>query len=165
MATASSQCGGERRLLRASLAPRGDPDRTPGLGPSVQCVAGLVPFCMGRTLWAAGSFLRCSHFCRSLVSLARDIASELTLSQLPTVTISDCEVPNPREETLWDHPKTRDFSFGQVLGDPHPMQGNGTPRQYSCLGNPMDGGAWWAAVHGVAKSQTRLKRLSSSSSM
>ena len=33
---------------------------------------------------------------------------------------------------------------------------NGTPLQYSCLGNPMDGGAWWAAVHGVAKSQIRL---------
>ena len=35
-------------------------------------------------------------------------------------------------------------------------EGNGTPLQYSCLGSPMDGGAWWAAVHGVAKSQTRL---------
>ena len=34
--------------------------------------------------------------------------------------------------------------------------GDGTPLQYSCLENPMDGGAWWAAVHGVAKSQTRL---------
>ena len=34
-------------------------------------------------------------------------------------------------------------------------QGNGTPLQYSCLENPMDGGTWWAAVHGVAKSQTR----------
>ena len=35
-------------------------------------------------------------------------------------------------------------------------EGNGTPLQYSCLENLMDGGAWWAAVHGVAKSQTRL---------
>ena len=34
-------------------------------------------------------------------------------------------------------------------------EGNGTPLQYSCLDNPMDGGAWWAAVHGVAKSWTR----------
>ena len=34
--------------------------------------------------------------------------------------------------------------------------GNGTPLQYSCLANPMDGGAWQAAVHGVAKSWTRL---------
>ena len=35
-------------------------------------------------------------------------------------------------------------------------EGNGTPLQHSCLENPMDGGAWWAAVHGVAKSRTRL---------
>ena len=35
-------------------------------------------------------------------------------------------------------------------------EGNGIPLQYSCLENPMDGGAWWAAVHGVARSQTRL---------
>ena len=34
---------------------------------------------------------------------------------------------------------------------------NGTPLQYSCLENPMDGGAWWAAVQGVAKSQTQLR--------
>ena len=38
-------------------------------------------------------------------------------------------------------------------------EGNGTPLQYSCLENPMDGGAWWAAVHGVAQSRTRLKQL------
>ena len=35
-------------------------------------------------------------------------------------------------------------------------EGNGTPLQHSCLENPMDGGAWWAAVHGVSKSQTHL---------
>ena len=35
-------------------------------------------------------------------------------------------------------------------------EGNGTPLQYPCLENPMDGGTWWAAVHGVAKSQIRL---------
>ena len=35
-------------------------------------------------------------------------------------------------------------------------EGDGTPLQNSCLENPMDGGAWWAAVHGVAKSRTRL---------
>ena len=38
-------------------------------------------------------------------------------------------------------------------------EGNGTPLQYFCLENPMDGGAWWAAVHGVAKSRTRLSDL------
>ena len=43
-------------------------------------------------------------------------------------------------------------------------EGNGNPLQCSCLENPKDGGAWWAAVYGVAQSWTRLKRLSSSSS-
>ena len=41
--------------------------------------------------------------------------------------------------------------LGRSLGG-----GNSTPLQYSCLENPMDRGAWWATVHGVAKSQTRL---------
>ena len=43
--------------------------------------------------------------------------------------------------------------FGQI------GEGNGTQLQYSCLENPMDGGAWWAAVDGVAKSQTRLSNF------
>ena len=43
-------------------------------------------------------------------------------------------------------------------------EGNGNPLQCSCLENPRDGGAWWAAIFGVARSRTRLKRLSSSSS-
>ena len=43
-------------------------------------------------------------------------------------------------------------------------EGNGNPLQWSCLENPRDRGAWWAAVYGVAQSWTRLKRLSSSSS-
>ena len=44
-------------------------------------------------------------------------------------------------------------SLGQ---EDSPGEGNGTPLQYSCLENPMDGGAWWAIVHGVTKSRTRL---------
>ena len=39
------------------------------------------------------------------------------------------------------------------------MRKPGTPLQYSCLENPMDGGAWWAAVHGVARSWTRLSNF------
>ena len=42
-----------------------------------------------------------------------------------------------------------------------PGEGNGNPLQYSCLENPVDRGAWWATVHGVAKSQTRLSDFTS----
>ena len=52
-----------------------------------------------------------------------------------TVQCIECHLPNP------------DLSSGE---------GNGTPLQYSCLENPMDGGAWKAAVNGVAKGRTRL---------
>ena len=45
----------------------------------------------------------------------------------------------------------------------HIGEGDGNPLQCSCLGNPRDGGTWWAAVYGVAQSRTRLKWLSSSS--
>ena len=40
-----------------------------------------------------------------------------------------------------------------------PGEGNGNPLQYSCLENSMDGGAWWATVHGITKSQTRLSNF------
>ena len=46
-----------------------------------------------------------------------------------------------------------------------PGEGNGNPPQYSCLENPMDGGAWKATVHGVAKSQTRLNDFTSLGSL
>ena len=53
----------------------------------------------------------------------------------------------------------------QVIEDvltlyPHPGQGYGNPLQYSCLENPMDRGVWWTTIHGITKSQTQLKRLS-----
>ena len=47
--------------------------------------------------------------------------------------------------------------LGSVPGlERSPREGNGIPLQYSCLGNPMDGGAWWATAHGISKSQLRL---------
>ena len=52
-----------------------------------------------------------------------------------------------------------------ALGMDTDGEGSGTPPQYSCLENPMDGGAWQAAVYEVAQSRTRLNQLSSSSSM
>ena len=55
--------------------------------------------------------------------------------------------------------------LGSISGSGRfPGEGNGTPLQCSCLENPRDGEAWWAAVYGVTQSWTRLKQLSSSSS-
>ena len=60
------------------------------------------------------------------------------------------------------------YNAGDPGSIPHsgrsPGEGNGCPLQYSCLENSIDRGAWWAAVHGVAQSRTRLRWLSSSSS-
>ena len=53
----------------------------------------------------------------------------------------------------------RDTGFIPSLGR-CPEGGHGNPFQYSCLVNPVDSGAWWAAFHGVAQSQTQLKQLS-----
>ena len=50
------------------------------------------------------------------------------------------------------HMRNGDLSMSRSFNG----EGNGTPSQYSCLENPMDGGAWWAAVHGVSEGQTRL---------
>ena len=66
------------------------------------------------------------------------------------------KIPWGREELDTTEPLHFHFSrscFGE---------GNGNPLQCSCLENPRDGGAWWAAVYGVAQSWTRLKRRSSS---
>ena len=74
----------------------------------------------------------------------------------------------PRESCRWrslvgcspqGHTELRRLSMLACIGE-----GNGNPLQCSCLENPRDRGAWWAAVYGVARSRKRLKRLSSSSS-
>ena len=61
----------------------------------------------------------------------------------------------PRHSTTAQYSLLRvNRNFTSLL--PYHGEGNGTPLQCSCLENPTDGGAWWAAVRGVAKSQTRL---------
>ena len=77
--------------------------------------------------------------------------------RIPWMTLVGCS-PWGREES--DTTEHLHFHFSlSCIGE-----GSGGPLQCSCLENPRDGGAWWAAVYGVAQSRTRLKRLSSSSS-
>ena len=92
-------------------------------------------------------------------------------------------LPTPTEKAMATHSSTLAWTIpwaeepGRLQSDtterlhfhfPFPLscigEGNGNPIQCSCLENPRDGGAWWAAIYGVAQSLTRLKRLSSSSS-
>ena len=61
----------------------------------------------------------------------------------------ECKLVPTLRKTRWK------FLKKLKTDQPHNGEGNGTPLQYSCLENPMDGGAWWSAVHGVATSQTR----------
>ena len=70
----------------------------------------------------------------------------------------------PRNAIVGSYGGSEDKASACNAGDPgsipglgrSPGEGNGTPLQYPCLENPMEGGAWWATVHGVAKSRTRL---------
>ena len=77
-------------------------------------------------------------------------------SQLGNPTLSPLTPRQPLAcfPSLWIHLYSLElykWDFRDLLGE-----GNGTPLQYFCLENPMDGGAWWAAVNGVTESQTRL---------
>ena len=106
------------------------------------CISGVNPtwsWCIRRRQWQPSPVLlpRKSHGRRSLVGCSPWGHEELDTT-----------------EQLHFH-----FSLSHV------GEGNGSPLQCSCLKNPRDRGAWWAAVYGVAQSQTRLKRLSSSRSM
>ena len=69
-----------------------------------------------------------------------------------------------RLQFMGSHRVRHDWATSLSLSLSFIGEGNGNPLQCSCLENPRDGGAWWAAVSGVAQSRTRLKRLSSSSS-
>ena len=55
--------------------------------------------------------------------------------------------------SLVKNPPANVQDAGSILGSGRSLEGNGNPLQYSCLGNPMDKGDWWA-VHGIARSQT-----------
>ena len=74
-----------------------------------------------------------------------------------------CKELDTTEELNWTELMC-DKAICQHLDYCSPGEGNGNPLQCSCLEDPRDEGAWWAAVYGVAQSWTRLKRLSSSSS-
>ena len=76
-----------------------------------------------------------------------DMKINFTFSSIRASLVAQMVKNEPAMQETWVQ------SLGQ---EDSPGEGNGNPLQYSCLENPMDGGAWWATVHGVTKSRTRL---------
>jgi len=77
-----------------------------------------------------------------------------------------CHMRSLKCDKVWPYGVIRDYQVSSITWQEKsfmyfPKDTTGNPLQCSCLENPRDGGAWWAAVYGVAQSQTRLKRLSS----
>ena len=100
------------------------------------------------------------HRARTLSAPSRSVASQPPSSH-PEGTVRGAEEPDfplSRGHEESDTTERLHFHFSCTGG------GNGNPLQRSCLENPRDGGAWLAAVYGVAQSWTRLQQLSSSSS-
>ena len=85
----------------------------------------------------------------------RENALNLELYHRATITLYENKTENlpPTSEVKASARNVGDLGSIPGLGR-FPGDGNGNPLQYSCLENPMGGGAWWATVHGVAKSQT-----------
>ena len=120
------------------------------LGTQFSSVAQLGPTLS--TLWTAAR--QASLFITNSRSLLKLMSIE---SVMPSNYLTLCRPLLPPSV----FPSTRVFSNESFFAS---GEGNGSPLRCSCLENPRDGGAWWAAVYGVAQGRTRLKRRSSSSS-
>ena len=89
--------------------------------------------------------------CSLLGSSVRGISQARTLEWVAISSLGGLPNPGMEPASLMSSALPGGF-FTTVL----PGEGNGNPLQCSCLGNPLDRGAWWAAVHGVAKGQIQL---------
>ena len=83
-------------------------------------------------------------------------------TQLTWIELTEHDTNRIKERIIWLFINRYIWQNSRPQG--HNREGNGSPLQYSCLENPVDRGAWWAAVYGVTQSRTRLKWLSSTSS-
>ena len=108
------------------------------------------------------------HFFRGHLNLGSKFPSYMEKAMAPHSSSLAWKIPwmeepgRLRSMGLLSQTQLGDFTFTFHF---HALEtGNGNPLQCSCLENPRDSRAWWAAVYGVAQSRTRLKRLSSSSS-
>ena len=131
----------------------------------------LLNFCLIFLLWLTvlvwgfrqnSGFASCLHSCRLLKLCKRILRRRQwhpTPALLPGKSHGRRSLEGRSPWGRWGSDLTEQLHFHFS----HTGEGNGNPLQCSCLENPRDGGAWWAAVYGVAQSRTRLKRLSSNS--
>ena len=145
-----------------------------------QWMADLTASCSGESLvWRVFYFLACPMIPSEylLQTMGRSLGALNLETQLPFVG----ETRMNQHEKDWLPAKRNKWAVGEILESLNPLsskvarcqnvvtrcldgEGNGNPLQCSCLENPRDGGAWWAAVYGITQSRTRLMWLSSSSS-
>ena len=117
----------------------------------------------------SSAFIRSNFFCRIILFLKEKCPrsgvlpskdSPSPLFPLFTGVMPIFLLPTSPRVPWWLSGKESVFNAGDMASIPgsgrFPGKGNGNPLQYSCLENPMNRGAWWAAVHRVAKSRTRL---------
>ena len=108
-------------------------------------ITDLLP--VSRVIYPAATWTSPGNLLEVTTLLSLVLLQSQKFTPTPTPSVPAVDLPFRRltvSETSW-------YSQCLALGE-----GNGTPLQYSCLENPMDGGAWWAAVHGVTKSRIRL---------
>ena len=105
---------------------------------------------------------RRTDVCQGTMQLFAGRACQALLHLILSIILPHCGLPGASDSKEFAC-NTGDLGLTPGSGK-SPGEGNGNPLQCSCLENPRNGGAWWAAVYGVAQSRTWLKRLSSSSS-
>ena len=116
------------------------------------------------TWWSTGLSLTCYKFhCREFEQIVRILLSSWFSEKAMAPHSSTLAWKIPWMEKPGGLQSMGSLRVGHDWGTSLSLscigEGNGNPLQYSCLENPMDGGAWWAAVRGVAQSRTRLSDL------
>ena len=96
--------------------------------------------------------LRKAVFCGSKTSVCIRMASPVTVKPQILAATPGSLLAHPMATAMMQQESHCFLGGAHIPGG----EGSGTPLQYSCLESPMDGGAWWAAVHGVARSRSRL---------
>ena len=163
-----------------SLRPHGlQHTRLPCLSPNPGACSNLCPLSRGCHTTISSSVIPFSSWLQSFPASGPFLMSQLfapggqSIGASASATVLPKNIQHwfPLGWTGWIFLQSKELSecsptlqFKSINSSVLNVEGNGNPLQCSCLENPRDGRAWWAAIYGVAQSQTWLKRLSSSSS-